>query len=75
MIRMCYKSNNLSLAEKNDTISKWIKGSYIKCLNNNNFNLSWKERLILFCAQNSIYAGINFIVNGKTYIKNILKTN
>lgn len=75
MIRMCYKCNNLSLAEKNNSISKWMAGSYLKDLNDSNLNLTWKERLLLFCAKNSIHIGLNLIVNGKAYIKNLLRTN
>lgn len=74
-IRMWYKSKNIPFARKNAIISQWINRSYMKRLRSSDFRLSWKDRFILFCAKKNVFIGIHLIVNGKTYIKKLLKNS
>lgn len=75
LIRMCYKSKDIPLARKNNIVAQWVNNSYMKDLKKINSNLSWKDGLILFLCKKNVFIGINLIVNGKEYVKNILKND
>ena len=73
LTRMWYKNKNVPYIRKKEIIGEWLKQSYIRKLKISDYQLHWKDRMLLHCLHMSCFIGINLIVNGKEYINSLSK--
>lgn len=68
LTRMLYKDKGGPYARKKEIASQWLEQSYIRKLKLSDYQLHWKDKILLHCLQTGCFFGVNFIVNGKGYI-------
>ena len=73
LTRMWYKNKNVPYIRKKEIIGEWLKQSYIRKLKISDYQLHWKDRMLLHSLHMSCFIGINWIVNGKEYINSLSK--
>ena len=62
LTRMWYKNKNVPYIRKKEIIGEWLKQSYIRKLKISDYQLHWKDRMLLHCLHMSCFIGINLIV-------------